>query len=140
MATYGYVITRPSLKPLSDLCSPKGIQVPAEQVADCRAAGQLVSQRGSMSEQFDGYRIWLRNANDAERNWVRVSIRDYQWQRIATNQVASDTSENATRAWKAEWLSDGSEADVYRRLLRERGIPSQPPADFTGPRTLDPAN
>jgi hypothetical protein len=140
MATYGYVITRPALKSLSDLCRPKETQIPAERAADCRAAGLLISQRGSMSEQFDGYRVWLRNANDAERNWVRVSIRDYQWQRIAANQVASDTSENATRAWKTAWVSDGSEADVYRRLLRERGIPLQAPADFAAPWTLDPTN
>ncbi|MEO8742589.1 MAG: hypothetical protein ABI365_05280 [Lysobacteraceae bacterium] len=122
-----------AINKFNDDCRSKIPQERAERAADCRAAGRLLSENGSMYERYDGNLAWYRNTDDADRTVARQAIRDQQWQRQSTMELRPDnlgSTDSRAGAWKAAWLAGGREVDVYRRLLGENSIPLQAPAGF----------
>jgi hypothetical protein len=118
-------------KPLLDACRTRDPAVDAERAADCRAAGRLLAERkGTILEDRFGDLLLLRAASPAELRQARQAIRDSLWRDKQYFRFDPETSPENAQHWRAAWMAGGSEAQVEDRLLRERGIALQAPANF----------
>ena len=129
------------LKPSADFCRSGNAQERAERQVDCRAAGKLMAEQGSL---WLGYRQWMRNADSGELEPARTAFRDFWWQQSGgMGRLASLTSAGAISAWKTAWLAGSNASDVNRRLMLQQGIALNASADFdrrfhTRPDQYDP--
>ena len=133
----------PAYEPLLKYCRTKDAPPDAERATDCAAVGKLMtlSESSMELEVMIGLRAWLRAVPAAMVSEVQQRMRDERW----TLQELAETSPQGNSArswldWKAAWMAGGGEREVARRLMQQRKIPLQAPAEFKmESKYLDPA-
>lgn len=136
MAAFGIdmAVAMPALMPLTDGCRDEALQVTATRRDTCRhVAGLLLDKPRSLQAESIGIALLGELArNPAEQAAVAERRRQFDWRMQQFMQLMMKDAEPDNAAFLRLFNNPDidNEIELTERLLREAGVPLQPPADW----------
>jgi hypothetical protein len=129
----------PPLSTFADLCMPEDLAGEAWQEA-CRGAAQVLAQSDTLVSIGVGVSVAFRfAADDAARSALEQRRLEKDWlldsfSLLDLDGFGADDALDVTEAKTIveRWRAASSEVDLFHSLLREQGMPLQPPDDYRG--------
>ncbi|WP_407353568.1 hypothetical protein [Luteimonas sp. R10] len=127
----------PRFQPLLEFCRRAGTQAPGSmQAQDCRRAGELLMSGDTFLVRMTGLALADGTARDAvERGRLAEARRRFDWQMLQWGRLSGSAPGGGigdfVRLLRDPAIDD--EPALVERLLREAGIPLDPPAGWRAP-------